>query len=256
MFIGKNRKIQQQLGIVFGFIETRFQFVFILCSHICFHMKVLHVLAGSVSIKPINSRKTGKKEINEGENQTGKKMTNRKCLTFTGKCIDIFDLESKDICLEDIAHALAVKTRFNGASCEPYSIAQHCCLCAAWALPPLDKRIALLHDAEEGYSMDIPGPWKKDSPWKEADELGIVLREKIWEKYIPDLEQLSPEQKDYRDIDHQVLIAEFRALVHNWQVISLGNEFLVLPIEILPVWSWQEAERMFLLLAQTLAIKD
>lgn len=175
------------------------------------------------------------------------------CLTYTGKFVDYMRMKDDDICLKDIAHSLAIKTRFNGATEVPYSIAQHCCLCALWAEAPLDRRIALLHDVEEAYFPDLPGPNKRESPWKEVDAIAVKLREQIWTKYVPDW---TKETSDYKKVDSKILTVEIRSLVKNWELTKCGNIFVYEPIQVLPVWSWEESERSFLNFCQLLGIKD
>lgn len=50
--------------------------------------------------------------------------------TYTGRVWRPLDPQPEDVVQEDIAHALALTNRFNGATREPYSVAQHCCLVA------------------------------------------------------------------------------------------------------------------------------
>ncbi len=175
------------------------------------------------------------------------------CLTYSGKFVDFMNMSNEDICLKDIAHSLSVKTRFNGASKIPYSIAQHCCLCALWADSDLDKRIALLHDAEEAYFQDIPGPLKLQSPWKEVDEIASKLREQIWTKYVPNW---TKENSNYKKVDEKVLAVEIRTLVNNWEFTKYATRFVYEPIQVSPIWSWEESERSFLNFCQLLGIKD
>ena len=46
-------------------------------------------------------------------------------LTFTGRRVWPLDPRPEDICIEDIAHALALTCRFTGHCREFYSVAQH-----------------------------------------------------------------------------------------------------------------------------------
>jgi len=88
-------------------------------------------------------------------------MTNWLQTTFTGKHIDPTDLRHEDICIEDIAHALALCNRFAGHSKKPISVAQH----SVYVVRVVEKdpfaqakwiRLqALLHDAAEAYLGDI-----------------------------------------------------------------------------------------------------
>lgn len=63
--------------------------------------------------------------------------------------------------LEDIAHSLSNKCRFNGHCSEFYSVAQHC---VHVAMLVHDERLripALLHDASEAYVGDVVSPLKR-----------------------------------------------------------------------------------------------
>jgi uncharacterized protein len=78
----------------------------------------------------------------------------------SGKQVTPLHIEADQVCIEDIAHALAQKNRFTGHAKFPYSVAQHSVLVsrlvpAAFALP------ALLHDAAEAYLPDLAAPIKR-----------------------------------------------------------------------------------------------
>lgn len=176
----------------------------------------------------------------------------RRVLTYTGRYIDVFDLKPEDICLADIAHSLATKTRFNGSAKVPYSIAQHCVLATAHCKPPLLPTVALLHDAEEAYLVDIPKPWKGERNWHEIDEYGRILRDKIWGKCIDNFDFA---RADYKWIDHQLLLLECKTLLTNWQTLDFMREEPELNILIDP-WPWDKAEWEFLDMAKWLGLKD
>lgn len=80
-------------------------------------------------------------------------------VTFTGKTIDPLRPAPKDICIEDIAHALSFTCRFSGHTCKFYSVSQHC-LAVAARMPKNIAIYGLLHDAAEAYLTDIPRPFK------------------------------------------------------------------------------------------------
>jgi hypothetical protein len=69
-----------------------------------------------------------------------------------------------DICIEDIAHALANQCRFSGHVRHRYSVAEHSVrvseLVASWGAPRAVVLWALLHDASEAYLVDLPTPLK------------------------------------------------------------------------------------------------
>lgn len=80
--------------------------------------------------------------------------------TFTGKVFDAKILDPDSICIEDIAHALSMQTRFGGHLKVPYTIAQHCVLVAQCLIGTGFELEGLLHDASEAYICDIPKPIK------------------------------------------------------------------------------------------------
>jgi hypothetical protein len=96
--------------------------------------------------------------------------------TYTGRQVHIPPRDASEICIEDIAHHLAMTCRFQGACHQFYSVAEHSVrlLEATQALshdpgqnrimPISDnlKRWVLLHDAHEAYLGDTPRPIKRD----------------------------------------------------------------------------------------------
>ena len=90
--------------------------------------------------------------------------------------------------LGDIAHALALVNRYGGHSTEPYSVAEHSVLvmlCVRDYLERLDTpadeqlpilRAALLHDAGEAYTGDIPTPLKRQIDAHAGGELKRMER--------------------------------------------------------------------------------
>lgn len=77
-----------------------------------------------------------------------------------------FKPEIDKIKIEDIAHALSQQCRFSGhtrwkGKMKFYSVAQHSLYCSYISENPL---WALLHDASEVYSVDVPTPIKRRIP--------------------------------------------------------------------------------------------
>ncbi len=87
--------------------------------------------------------------------------------TVTGKLVDLLNPDPNQICIEDIAWALSRMPRFTGHSISriPYSVAQHSVFVATRVAQfTNDNQLilkALLHDASEIYTSDIPSPVKK-----------------------------------------------------------------------------------------------
>lgn len=84
--------------------------------------------------------------------------------TFTGRIFDPLKMTKKDVCVEDIAHALSLICRGGGHIRYFFSVAQHSMNCADEAAARgWSKRIVLaclLHDASEAYIADIIRPVK------------------------------------------------------------------------------------------------
>lgn len=80
--------------------------------------------------------------------------------TFTGKRVDLLAPQPEDICIEDIAHALAYSTRFNGQTRVAITIAQHCVVGSYLLAEPVLALAFLLHDAHEAYLGDLTQPVK------------------------------------------------------------------------------------------------
>lgn len=81
-------------------------------------------------------------------------------VTHSGRMVDLLNVRSEDIDLDDIAHALAHINRFTGHAKRAYSVAEHS-LNVARLLPEPIKIYGLLHDCHEAYIGDISTPLKK-----------------------------------------------------------------------------------------------
>lgn len=71
----------------------------------------------------------------------------------------------RPVCVEDIAHHLAIINRFHGATRRPYSVAEHsllvCELAARSGAGTVMQLAALMHDAHEAYTNDLASPAKR-----------------------------------------------------------------------------------------------
>lgn len=102
--------------------------------------------------------------------------------TSSGIAFYPYDPKEEQIDIHDIAHALSHLCRFGGHSKFFYSVAQHSILVSDYLKQeghsPLIQLYGLLHDATEGYMVDIPTPIKQGLPdYKKAED---VLHDVIW----------------------------------------------------------------------------
>lgn len=86
-------------------------------------------------------------------------------VTYTGRRFYPFDARVEDVDLKDIAHSLALQTRWNGHCKTFYSIASHSLACAKvaeeYGASAADVMWCLMHDAAEAYIGDIISPIKR-----------------------------------------------------------------------------------------------
>lgn len=113
-------------------------------------------------------------------------------ITYTGIVFDLMNPDPDLICIDDIAHGLAFNSRWNGATKNIYTIAEHCLRTSFRFRPRCVVQLsALFHDAEEAYWGDMIKPLKEiikiNSP--EVIQRMIDLRLLIYDKYnIPHIE--------------------------------------------------------------------
>lgn len=91
-------------------------------------------------------------------------MTEHWIGTVSGKQVSYDNPQPEQFDIHDIARGLSNVCRFAGQLDCFYSVAQHSLCCAATAYAETgDRRVALqalLHDAAEAYTGDMPTPWK------------------------------------------------------------------------------------------------
>lgn len=93
---------------------------------------------------------------------------------FSGIKFWPLDPRPDEIDILDIAHALSLNCRWGGHSLRFFSIAQHSCIVHDM-LPRCLRRVGLLHDASEGYLLDMPRPIKYQIPEYIAIEEKLML---------------------------------------------------------------------------------
>ena len=92
--------------------------------------------------------------------------------TYFGRVFNLLNPDEDTVCIEDIAHSLAMQCRWGGHSRVFYSVAQHSVLATEFAFKCLkDSNLnklelntmllaVLLHDAHEAYTGDVIKPLK------------------------------------------------------------------------------------------------
>ena len=134
--------------------------------------------------------------------------------TFSGKKFDPMHMNSEDVSLEDLAHALSLLCRGGGHLQYFYSVGQHSINCMKEARARgWSKRIqlvCLLHDASEAYIADIIRPVKVHL--SEYYKIESKIMDCILEKF--GLDDLSEEENSrWKQIDDEILDHELRELM-------------------------------------------
>jgi 5'-deoxynucleotidase YfbR-like HD superfamily hydrolase len=183
----------------------------------------------------------------------------------TSSGIEFYALDAREneICIEDIAHSLALMCRFNGHCSRFYSVAEHSVRVLKcfqqysggdYSKSLSAQRHVLLHDASEAYLCDIPRPIKPflTNYKKHEENLQDIIYGKFQCKFsdimsentLPSLRYHHSFPKDVKDADLTLLATEARDLGLN------RNKKWVLPQHPLPEkiipYSSDDAERMFL----------
>lgn len=162
--------------------------------------------------------------------------------TFTGKQFFWDDIESNEVDIRDIAHALAMNCRWTGHVKHFYSVAQHSVLACQHA-PYGQKLAALLHDAAEAYVHDTPSPLKwhlKDKGFTAFADLDERVDRLIWKTFG----LTWPRDPVIKEIDLRLLSTEHRDLMHPGD----ESKYMTHPPydERIERWIPEKAERVFL----------
>lgn len=164
--------------------------------------------------------------------------------THSGRKFDLGAPDPSSVRIDDIAQHLSLTNRFNGATREPYSVAQHSCLVSD-ACPREYRLQGLLHDAAEAYVGDLTRPLKiclEQLGGRHAfDATYQRVTTAIEQALGVDLVLLPPEVKTCDDI---LLATERRDLMATapepWAWLPPPLE------ERIQVWDWKHARRQFL----------
>lgn len=161
--------------------------------------------------------------------------------TFSGRLIDPLDLQPEDVCIEDVAHHLALQCRFSGGTKWHYSVAQHAVYCSRIVAPEFAWD-ALHHDDAEYALQDMA------KPLKNHPTLGQAYRgaEQRIERVIGEVFGVTfPFPPEVKTADERMLITEARDLMHGTSKWEWVPDVEFAPFEI-KKWSPEKAEAKFL----------
>ena len=127
---------------------------------------------------------------------------------YSGKDVDIFNMNPRDITIEDIAHSLSNLCRYGGHCIFHYSVAQHSVICSYESGTPLQQFEFLLHDASEGYVNDLVRPIKHRPELEQYRIEEDKIQKLIFEKYKLQF----PFSDRVHEVDNQVLRMELDAI--------------------------------------------
>jgi uncharacterized protein len=157
--------------------------------------------------------------------------------TFTGRKFWPLDPRAEEVCIEDIAHALAMKCRYTGHCREFYSVAQHSVL-VSYMVPTQDALWGLLHDAGEAYLPDVARPIKRDL--KGFDEIEARVMAAVCARFGMELEQ--PQSVSLAD--YVILGQEKRDLMAPG--LSWGPLDNTPKLSAIHGWPWRAAREAFI----------
>lgn len=159
--------------------------------------------------------------------------------TYTGGKFWPMDPRADEVFIEDIAHSLAMQSRYAGHCIRFYSVAEHCVLMARhlrWE--GVDVALyALLHDASEAYLVDIPRPVKPFLTGYKAAEAKVMAA--VCDRYgLPHEMPAAVHEADDRIIGDELV----NLVPMDWHARYVGQK---LDVE-LRYWSPEKAEEEFM----------
>lgn len=165
-------------------------------------------------------------------------------LTHSGVHINPLMIQSDDIHIEDIAHALSLINRFGGHTLFPISVAQHSTfvslLCEKFG--PIVAMQGLLHDASEAYLGDVITWIKKDDTMAHFRLIQDEVQNRIYNRFNVPLELF----EQVGIFDTMMCDYEGSKAVRNWDKPDIGCSMLQwLDSKWMPTY-WESAKSMFL----------
>jgi 5'-deoxynucleotidase YfbR-like HD superfamily hydrolase len=172
-------------------------------------------------------------------------MTTAKIETHSGRHFSPLTPVVSDICIDDIAHALANQCRFSGHTRVHYSVAEHSVRVSELLEEAGFGRDiilwGLLHDASEAYLVDLPTPLKRDPRFAFYREAERELMRAICQRFG----MSEHEPQAVADADAILLATEARDLMpytlEYWA--KLTHEPLE---EMITPWMPEQAKRNFI----------
>lgn len=179
--------------------------------------------------------------------------------TYTGRQFWPCDPLPEDVCIEDIAHSLALQCRFAGHCLEHYSVAEHSVRVMRVVVDTVNGPTgadftaaqrrwsilgALLHDASEAYCVDVPRPLKPFLTNYREIEDGVTAAIEAW----AGLPVGACSMTWVKRADEILLMTEARDLMSAPPVPwSFAKDVAYEPLpDVIVPWGWEVAERRFL----------
>ena len=131
-------------------------------------------------------------------------------MTYTGRRFYVFDPDPKLICIEDIAHHLAMECRYGGAVRRYYSVAEHSVYVSHLVAPELALE-GLLHDAAEAYISDMIRPIKHHPKMRIVCETEAQIQAAVWERF--GINYSSENERAVKIVDDRIVLDEVDALL-------------------------------------------
>ena len=165
-------------------------------------------------------------------------MSNSTFITFSGREIDLADVQPEQIAINDISAGLSKICRFSGQINRFYSVAQHSVILSK-IVPDRLKKVALLHDASEAYLQDIIKPLK-NLLGESYTDIETKFEHAIFDRFGLDYELL----KDIKPYERFVFEQEckcFREGKEDKWIEWMKNEVKIYP----SFWDWKQGEVLF-----------
>lgn len=173
-------------------------------------------------------------------------------ITARGEQVDLRCIDPERLRIEDVAHHLALSNRWTGATCRPYSVAEHSLLVDEilqrehGVTSPSVLLAGLLHDAHEAYTGDLSTPMKAiigDAWYTEERRIQVAVQRRF--------DLLTPSAA-FAELIHR---ADLQALACEWRDL-VGMAHLMPPsLPAAPGWvrlqeragmGWRDWQQAFL----------